>query len=78
MWRIPAEVFLRLSTGTPVSDVVKFNMADLVHRLSLTASRRSKRHHFENTNLLAGNNHVIDIFTSEDMGNIHCVLYNKW
>ncbi len=36
-----------------------------------------KRRHFENTNLLAGNNHVIDVFTSEDMGNIHCVLYNK-
>ena len=35
---IPAEVFLRSSTGTPVSDAVKFNMADWVHRLSLTAS----------------------------------------
>ena len=40
---------------------------------------------FENTKLLAGNDHVIDIFTSEDMENIshcvflvpHCLLYNK-
>ena len=29
---------MRSSTGTPVSDAVKFNMADRVHRLSLTAS----------------------------------------
>ena len=41
-------------------------------------SRLYKRRHFKNTNLLAGNNHVINIFTSEDMGNIHCVLYNKY
>ena len=31
-------MFLRSSTGTPVSDAVRFNMADRVHRLSLTAS----------------------------------------
>ena len=30
-----------------------------------------KHRHFENTKLLAGNDHVIDIFTSEDMENIH-------
>ena len=32
---------MRSSTGTPVSDAVKFNMADRVHRLSLTASAES-------------------------------------
>ena len=35
---IPAEVFLRSSSDTQVCDAVKFNMADWVHRLSLTAS----------------------------------------
>ena len=36
-------MFLRSSTGTPVSDAVKFNMADRVHRLSLTASNGQYR-----------------------------------
>ena len=33
-------------------------------------SRSCKCRHFENTQLLAGNDHVIDMFTSEDMENI--------
>ena len=34
-----------------------------------------KHRHFENTKLLAGNDHVIDIFTSEDMENIlRCIF----
>ena len=42
---IPAEVFLRLSSDTQLSNAVKFNMADWVHRLSLTASepKRGKK-----------------------------------
>jgi hypothetical protein len=54
VWRIPAEVFLRLSTGTQVSDAVKFNMADRVHRLSLTASNFYFRHHFQRHHLERG------------------------
>ncbi len=43
MCRVPAEVFLRSSTGAQVCDVVKFNMADRVHRLSLTTSTNIER-----------------------------------
>ena len=64
--------------SVPASNAVKSNMAANAEFQDLAASRGSKRRHFENTNLLAGNNHVINIFTSEDMRNIHCVLYNKW
>ncbi len=43
-WRIPAEVFLRSSTGTQVSDAVKFNMADRVQFLNLAASKMDSYH----------------------------------
>ena len=35
-----------------------------------------KHRHFENTKLLAGNDHVIDIFTSEDMENILLCIFS--
>ena len=38
-WRIPAEMFLRSSTGTQVSDAVKSNMADRVQFLNLAGGR---------------------------------------
>ncbi len=40
------------STGTPVSDAVKFNIADRVHRLSLTASPLLRGRHFERAILI--------------------------
>ena len=44
--RTPPDFFLRSSTGTQVSDAVKFNMADRVHRLSPTASGLFNFRHF--------------------------------
>ena len=35
----PSEATLANTTRLPVSDAVKFNMADRVHRLSLAASK---------------------------------------
>ena len=35
-----------------------------------------KRRHFENTKLLAGNDHMIDIFTDEDMENILLYIFS--
>ena len=35
-----------------------------------------KHRHFENTKLLAGNDYVIDIFTSEDMENILLYIFS--
>ena len=35
-----------------------------------------KHRHFENTKLLAGNDHVIDIFTRKDMENILLCIFS--
>ena len=41
----PSEATLANTTRLPVSDAIKFNMADRVHRLSLAASEvRTRRH----------------------------------
>ena len=54
-----------------------FNFIKLLHYLNVAILK---------TNVLAGNDHVIDIFTSEGYGKYltvyfslcHCLLYNKW
>ena len=48
----PSEATLANTTSLPVSDAVKFNMADRVHRLSLAASLILGALHATNTKLL--------------------------
>ena len=43
----PSEATLANTTRLPVSDAVKFNMADRVHRLSLAASKVLEVRHID-------------------------------